>query len=802
MAIQIADGFQLRVAKPLDDRQNVETVAQLDPTYGYEGQIVYVKDIKQFYTCYKDEDGSLAYKVMETGSSTSNESAGIELWVSGESYEENDFVSYNDYIYRCKIANNDTDFVEDNWQKQSDTHVEITEQEILDLLDLTDEELETMAHLIDDSAISLNKTYSSSKIYTDIRQCLQDSKDFTLEELGKKIGASYEVVTSTDDMVSQDCLYLLNNGNGYDIYIVDVNNTPVVIEETSIDLSGYVTKTEIESELGTERLGTTSQTVKGAINELFQSVTNNEEDTTDLENRVTTNETNITGLQEQIDNLDIPDITDLENRITTNETNITDLQEQIDNLDIPDITDLENASIMYCDVAEINKAKGTNISLVSGEDNTEKIMNVLAPNEVFANWFNNESAYDRFGINSNLGTRINIISIQKHHNNNGVVIAITNKGKVLSRYMRNNILSNWDYDKTDLPEITNVLTNNSTINQIPNAKLVADEIHGKSISLADYSDALKIPTGKWRVDSTEKAGLMKNLPVSEAGILEVKYLHGNDETTVYTSPYKYAMLTYTVITGDKYERALSSGAAGSITRDTGWRKIINGNSSELTNMNTKLTQLENKANFIPLVADNPTNSYDLNNYKENGNYGIGDSSKYSNLPISRPGLLTVIRSTSYRLQIYTVVNNDDVYFRKSTNGGNSWSSWVLLNGSSGASGNDIYTDTQQECGTWMGKKLYKRSRYSAGTKASITNNTTPVFNVDKTLYTVVKMEGTFRMGPDSSNTTTYQIPFVDFNKSASVILLQDRDGMICMTYKGLSEYKDYGESITVYYTDK
>lgn len=70
MAIQIADGFQLRVAKPLDDRQNVETVAQLDPTYGYEGQIVYVKDIKQFYTCYKDENGSLAYKVMETGSST------------------------------------------------------------------------------------------------------------------------------------------------------------------------------------------------------------------------------------------------------------------------------------------------------------------------------------------------------------------------------------------------------------------------------------------------------------------------------------------------------------------------------------------------------------------------------------------------------------------------------------------------------------------------------------------------------------------------------------------------------------
>lgn len=81
MAIQIADGFQLRVAKPLDDRQNVETVAQLDPTYGYEGQIVYVKDVKQFYTCYKDENGSLAYKVMENG--------------GGGGASEAEFVSYD-----------------------------------------------------------------------------------------------------------------------------------------------------------------------------------------------------------------------------------------------------------------------------------------------------------------------------------------------------------------------------------------------------------------------------------------------------------------------------------------------------------------------------------------------------------------------------------------------------------------------------------------------------------------------------------------------------------------------------------
>ena len=50
----------------------------------------------------------------------------------------------------------------------------------------------------------------------------------------------------------------------------------------------------------------------------------NTTDLTDLENRVTTNETNITGLQEQIDNLDIPedvDLTDINTKLTQLETN-------------------------------------------------------------------------------------------------------------------------------------------------------------------------------------------------------------------------------------------------------------------------------------------------------------------------------------------------------------------------------------------------------------------------------------------------------------------------------------------------
>ena len=248
MAIQIADGFQLRVAKPLDDRQNVETIAQLDPTYGYEGQIVYVKDIKRFYTCYKDENGSLAYKVMETGSSTSNESAGIELWVSGESYEENDFVSYNDYIYICKIANNDIDFDEANWKQLTYGIDELSKEDVEGLLGLTEEEIGTMANLIADTEVRLDKTYSSSKIYQDIQQCLNDSKTFTLLELSKFSGVSYKIVASTSEMTSKSIIYLLANGDTYDMYIVEENGAIIKIGDMNVNLSNYYTKTEIEAD--------------------------------------------------------------------------------------------------------------------------------------------------------------------------------------------------------------------------------------------------------------------------------------------------------------------------------------------------------------------------------------------------------------------------------------------------------------------------------------------------------------------------------------------------------------------------
>ena len=140
-------------------------------------------------------------------------------------------------------------------------------------------------------------------------------------------------------------------------------------------------------------------------------------------------------------------------------------------------------------------------------------------------------------------------------------------------------------------EITNELTNTSTINQIPNASIVGGEIHGKFIDTAVYSDALAMPIGKWRVDSNAKASQMQNLPVSKAGILEVNYLQGSDGQTAYTGTFKYAMLTYTAIDGNIYKRSFNSdNTVGNIVNDTGWEKI-GVNDTRVTTLETQVSEL-------------------------------------------------------------------------------------------------------------------------------------------------------------------------------------------------------------------
>ena len=173
----------------------------------------------------------------------------IKPYVGGELYQKDSYVSYNGYIYQATATNQDSAFDETHWDKLSDDFNELTVADIEAMLGLSSEQLETMANLIADTEVRLDKTYSSSKIYQDIQQCLNDSKAFTLLELGKKIGTSYKIATTTGDMVDKEYIYLMDNGSTYDIYIVEEGtNNPVKIGDTNVNLSNYYTKAEIEAD--------------------------------------------------------------------------------------------------------------------------------------------------------------------------------------------------------------------------------------------------------------------------------------------------------------------------------------------------------------------------------------------------------------------------------------------------------------------------------------------------------------------------------------------------------------------------
>ena len=172
----------------------------------------------------------------------------IKPYVDGELYPRDSYVSYNGYIYQATATNQDSAFNETHWDKLSDDFNELTVADIEDMLGLSQEQLETMANLIADTEVRLDKTYSSSKIYQDIQQCLNDSKTFTLLELGKFSGVSYKIVASTSEMTSDSIIYLLANGNTYDMYIAEENGATTKIGDMDIDLSQYYTKTEIDND--------------------------------------------------------------------------------------------------------------------------------------------------------------------------------------------------------------------------------------------------------------------------------------------------------------------------------------------------------------------------------------------------------------------------------------------------------------------------------------------------------------------------------------------------------------------------
>lgn len=172
---------------------------------------------------------------------------------------------HDNYIYKCKSTATG-EWNPDRWTLIGDDITELTLDEIKAMLGLTTEEIDTLSKIILDSEVRLDKTYSSSKIYTSIQDAIDTAKAYTLAEIGKASGASYKIASSTSDMTDEKVIYLLQNGSTYDMYIVD-SGTPTRIGDVSIDLSDYYTKTEINNDFLKKTDATSTYATKTEVND-------------------------------------------------------------------------------------------------------------------------------------------------------------------------------------------------------------------------------------------------------------------------------------------------------------------------------------------------------------------------------------------------------------------------------------------------------------------------------------------------------------------------------------------------------
>ena len=200
---------------------------------------------------------------------------GIDVFKSNEEHKKDCYYLYNNYVYVCIADNKDSDFIEANYKKVGDELTLYDKQMIEEYIGLSQEELETINNLIEDDAIKVDKTHSSSKIYADIQQCLKDSKDYTLKEIAKKVGTNYKIVESEDKVTSTNCLYLVGNeANGYKIYAY-VDKVPKKLSDSIITLEGYAKEEELTTHINNNvaHLTAEEQTIVGKLGDENGSLT-------------------------------------------------------------------------------------------------------------------------------------------------------------------------------------------------------------------------------------------------------------------------------------------------------------------------------------------------------------------------------------------------------------------------------------------------------------------------------------------------------------------------------------------------
>ena len=175
----------------------------------------------------------------------------ISVWQPNTMYQKDKVVlvvndtTYSEYICKATHMSAET-FDETYWTLVSCVDFEgYTEEELLAMLNLTQEELDSLQNILNDDEIQTDHAWSSSKVYTEIINCLIESKKFTIAEVAKIVSFSYKVVTSEDEVIDDKAIYLIENSSGaHDMYLL-VDGSPSKVGNTSIDLSDYLKKENI-----------------------------------------------------------------------------------------------------------------------------------------------------------------------------------------------------------------------------------------------------------------------------------------------------------------------------------------------------------------------------------------------------------------------------------------------------------------------------------------------------------------------------------------------------------------------------
>ena len=185
------------------------------------------------------------------GSNT--EGKGIDFWQPNTEYKLNDLCLYKETnyysVYICVTEHTSADaFVSAYWETIDGTEFEgYTEDEILAMLNLSQDELITLQSLIDDTEITTLKTWSSSNTYTYIQDAIKVAKEYTEKMLNRYNKVSFLIVTSLNDMTETGYIYLMDNGSGtFDMYIVQDDATVVPIGNMNVDLAEYTKTEELE----------------------------------------------------------------------------------------------------------------------------------------------------------------------------------------------------------------------------------------------------------------------------------------------------------------------------------------------------------------------------------------------------------------------------------------------------------------------------------------------------------------------------------------------------------------------------